>query len=111
MIMTLTKSAAPAHGRLALAVKWEARDGEADAVADVLRRMAAAVKSEPGTLLFWPHRSPSNDREFFLYELFADDGAFAAHQETEHFKALVLGEALPKLAKRERVPFVPLQAQ
>jgi quinol monooxygenase YgiN len=110
MIMTLTKSAAPAQGRLALAVKWEARDGEADAVADVLRRMAAAVKSEPGTLLFWPHRSPSNDREFFLYELFADDGAFAAHQETEHFKALVLGEALPKLAKRERVPFVPLQA-
>jgi quinol monooxygenase YgiN len=111
IMLTLTKGSAPAQGRLALAVKWEAKDGEADAVADVLRRMAGAVKSEAGTLLFWAHRSPSNDREFFLYELFADDGAFAAHQETEHFKALVLGEALPKLAKRERVPFVPLQAQ
>jgi quinol monooxygenase YgiN len=111
MMLTLTKGSAPAQGRLALAVKWEAKDGEGHAVADVLRRMATAVKSEPGTLLFWAHRSPSNDREFFLYELFADDAAFAAHQETEHFKALVLGEALPKLAKRERVPFVPLQAQ
>ena len=68
-----------------------------EAVADILRRMANAVKSEPGTLLFWPHRSSADDRVFFLYELFADDAAFAAHQQTEHFrKTLVVGEALPK---------------
>jgi len=46
---------------------------------------------------------------FFLYELFADDAAFAAHQQTEHFKALVVGEALPKLERRERVQFTPLK--
>ena len=107
----LMKNAAPAEGRLALAVRWEAKEGEADAVADILRRMAGAVRTEPGTLLFWAHRSPANDREFFLYELFADNGAYAAHQETEHFKTLIVGEALPKLAKRERVQFIPLQAQ
>jgi quinol monooxygenase YgiN len=106
----LSKHAAPHDGRLALAVTWEAKEGEADAVAALLGRMAAAVKSEPGTLLFWTHRSASNDRLFFLYELFADDAAFAAHQETEHFKSLIVGQALPKLARRERVPFVPLQA-
>jgi quinol monooxygenase YgiN len=104
----LTKSSVPAGGRLALAVTWEAKDGEADAVADILRRMAIAVKSEPGTLLFWPHRSSSNDRLFFLYELYADDDAFAAHQQTEHFKTLILGQAVPKLARRERVQFKPL---
>jgi quinol monooxygenase YgiN len=48
---------------------------------------------------------------FFLYELFADDAAFAAHQQTEHFKTLVLGQALPKLARRERVQFLPLAAE
>jgi quinol monooxygenase YgiN len=103
----LVKGSAPADGRLALAVTWEAKEGEADAVADILRRLASAVKAEPGTLLFWPHRSPSNDRVFFLYELYVDDAAFQAHQQTEHFKDLVLGQALPKLARRERVPLVP----
>jgi quinol monooxygenase YgiN len=105
----LIKSSSPAGGRLALAVTWEAKEGEAEAVADILRRLASAVKSEPGTLLFWPHRSPSNDRVFFLYELYVDEGAFQAHQQTEHFKDLVLGQALPKLARRERVQFLPLQ--
>ena len=110
-MMELTKAAAPAAGRLALAATWEAKDGEGDAVADILRRMADAVKSEPGTLLFWPHRSPSNDRLFFLYELFADEAAFAAHQQTDAFKTLVVGEALPKLARRERVQLTPFRRE
>ena len=110
-MLELMKSSAPADGGLALAVTWEAKEGEAEAVADILRRMASAVKSEPGTLLFWPHRSPSNDHVFFLYELFVDEAAFQAHQQTEHFKDLVLGQALPKLARRERVQFMPLQRE
>ncbi|MBL8673754.1 MAG: antibiotic biosynthesis monooxygenase [Rhodospirillales bacterium] len=100
----------PVAGTVALAVTWEARPGEADAVADVLRRMAEAVRAEPGTLLFRPHRSPDNDHVFFLYELFVDERAFAAHQDTAHFKALVLGEGVPRLARRERLPFAPLPA-
>jgi quinol monooxygenase YgiN len=107
--MELTKSAAPGAGRLALAATWEAKEGEGDAVAEILRRMAKAVKAEPGTLLFWPHRSPTNDRIFFLYELFADDAAFVAHQQTDAFKTLVVAEALPKLARRERVQLTPFQ--
>jgi quinol monooxygenase YgiN len=70
-----------------------------------------AVRSEPGTLLFWPHRSLSDERVFFLYELFADEAAFAAHQQTAHFKTLVIGQALPKLARRERVQFAPLASE
>jgi quinol monooxygenase YgiN len=70
--------------------------------------MAAAVAAaEPGTLLFWPHRSPTNDHLFFLYELYTDEAAFGAHQQTEHFKTLILGQVLPKLARRDRVQFVP----
>jgi quinol monooxygenase YgiN len=104
--MTLSSSM-PA---IALAVTWEARAGEADAVADILRRMALAVRSEPGTLRFEPHRSASNDHVFFLYELFADDAAFVAHQQTPHFKDLIVEQGLPRLVRRERVPFTPLTA-
>jgi quinol monooxygenase YgiN len=110
-MMELTKAAAPAVGRLALAAMWEAKDGEGDAVADILRRMADAVKSESGTLLFWPHRSFSNDRVFLLYELFADEAAFAAHQQTDAFKTLILGEALPKLVRRECVQLPPFERE
>lgn len=101
---------APQTGTVALAVTWEARAGEAEAVADILRRMTVAVRSEPGVLRFEPHRSPSNDHVFFLYELFADEAAFAAHQKTDHFKSLVLEQGLPRLVRRERLPFTPLVA-
>ncbi len=99
-----------AAATLALAATWEARAGEADAVADILRRMAVAVRAEPGVLRFEPHRSPSNDHLFFLYELFADEAAFTAHQQTDHFKSLVVEQGLPRLVRRERVPFTPLAA-
>ena len=108
---TLTQGSAPAAGRLALAVTWEAKEGEAEAIAEVPRRMADAVKAEPGTLLFWPHRSPENERVFFLYELYTDESAFQAHQQTDHFKSLVLGKALPRLARRERVQLLPLRPE
>lgn len=105
----LANARPPLAGTVALAVTWEAKRGEADAVADVLRRMTDAVRAgEPGTLLFRPHRSAENDHLFFLYELFADQAAFETHQKTPHFQTLILGEAVPKLARRERVAFTPL---
>jgi quinol monooxygenase YgiN len=98
-------------GTLALAVTWEAKPGEGDRVAELLARMADAVRrAEPGTLVFLPHRSPENDHVFFLYELYADEAALAAHQQTPHFKSIVLEQALPKLARRERLRFAPFNA-
>jgi len=95
-------------GTFALAVTWEAKPGEGENVARLLSRMAEAVRAdEPGTLVFQPHRSPENDHVFFLYELYRDEAAFTAHQQTPHFKSIVLEQALPKLARRERLQFKP----
>jgi quinol monooxygenase YgiN len=55
------------------------------------------------------HRSRTEPSKFFFYEVFEDEAAFAAHQQTPHFKTLIAGEALPKLAKRERVQYAMLQ--
>ena len=96
-------------GNVAFTITWEAKPGEAEAAAEILRRMTAEVeRSEPGALIFRAHRSPSNDHQFVLYELFTDEAAFAAHQQTPHFKQLIIEQALPKLAKRERVPLTPM---
>jgi quinol monooxygenase YgiN len=37
--------------------------------------------------------------------VFAGEAAFAEHQQTPHFKDIIVGQALPKLAKRERTQF------
>ena len=54
---------------------------------------------------FQIHQNAAKPREFFFYEVFADEAAFADHQQTEHFKTIIQGQALAKLAKRERSQF------
>jgi quinol monooxygenase YgiN len=87
---------------------WEARDGEEDAVAAILSRFAPKAQQEPGVVMFVVHRSRTEPGRFFFYEVFKNEDAFGAHQQTEHFKTLIAGEALPKLAKRERAQFAIL---
>jgi quinol monooxygenase YgiN len=95
-------------GGLAVTAVWEARDGEADAVADILARFAPQARREPGVKLFLVHRAVVNPAQFMFYELFEDEAAFAVHQLTEHFKALILGEGVPRLTKRERTQYAVL---
>ena len=51
---------------------------------------------------FQIHQSLTEPEKFFFYEVFRDEAAFADHQQTEHFKTLIAGQALPRLARRER---------
>ena len=45
---------------------------------------------------------------FVFYELFRDEAAFKAHQDSAHFKTYIAGQALPLLARRERMQHVLL---
>jgi quinol monooxygenase YgiN len=90
---------------LAVTALWQARDGEADAVADILARFAPQAQQEPGVRLFLVHRAVENPEQFLFYELFEDEAACAAHQQTPHFKSLILGEGVPRLSRRERVQY------
>jgi quinol monooxygenase YgiN len=89
-----------------VAINIQARDGEGDAVADILQRLIAPTMAEPGVKLFLPYRSPTDPNSFFIFELYRDEKAWAEHQATEHFKRLI-PDLLPRVDKRERVPFVP----
>lgn len=92
-------------GGLAVSAIWEAKTGEEDAVAGILARLGEAARGEPGVKLFLVHRGTANPGQFMFYELFEDEAAFAAHQQTDHFKSLVIEQGLPKLTKRERVQY------
>jgi quinol monooxygenase YgiN len=87
---------------------WKSKPDETEAVAAILRRFMPQAQQEPGVRAFIIHQSKSEPSEFFFYEVFENDNAFAAHQQTPHFKALIAGEALTKLLKRERAQYAPL---
>ncbi|MEW6640406.1 MAG: antibiotic biosynthesis monooxygenase family protein [Pseudomonadota bacterium] len=81
---------------------WEAKPGEEAAIADILARFVPQMQREPGTLSVTVHRARAEPARYFLYEVFRDENAYAEHQQTAHFRQLIVEEALPKLAKRER---------
>ena len=100
---------ANAKDHLVVTAFWETKPGEEDAVAAILARYAPQAKKEPWVVSFVIHRSRSERSKFFFYEVFKDEAGFASHQETAHFEELVVGQALPKLAKRERAQYSILQ--
>jgi quinol monooxygenase YgiN len=95
-------------GGLLVVAQWEAREGQADRVADILSRFLPAAQSEPGAKLFLISRAKDNPAQFLFYELFRDEAAFKAHQDSAHFKAYIAGQALPLLARRERTQYALL---
>lgn len=92
-------------GGLLVVAQWEAKEGQGDRVAEILRSFLPEAQSEPGVKLFLISRATENPAQFLFYELFRDEAAFRAHQESPHFKAHIAAQALPLLAKRERAQY------
>jgi quinol monooxygenase YgiN len=89
-----------------VAITIEAKPGDEDRVATILDVMVGPTMAEPGVKLFLPYRSPTNPALFFVFELYVDAAGWAAHETTAHFREAVAG-LLPRVTRRERVPFVP----
>jgi quinol monooxygenase YgiN len=103
-----TVSEAVSGGGLLVVAQWEAREGQADKVAEILHRFLPEAQSDPGAKLFLIGRGKDNPAQFLFYELFRDEAAFKAHQDSAYFKTYIAGEALPLLAKRERTQYALL---
>ena len=87
---------------LVITAFWEAKPGEVDALVGIIKKFLPQAQAEPGVLAFQIHQSLEDPTKFFFYEVFKDEAAFAEHGQAPHFKALILEQALPRLAKRER---------
>jgi quinol monooxygenase YgiN len=91
-----------------LAVTWIAKPGNEEAVRDILRQLGESSRQEPGIIDYTTHVDSDNPREFFIYEKYHDAEGLEAHQQTAHFKELVLKQAIPLLESRLRRQFVDL---
>jgi quinol monooxygenase YgiN len=105
---TKTVSEAVSGGGLLVVAEWEAKPGQADRVAEILRQFLPEAQSDPGAKLFLIGRGKENLAQFLFYELFRDEAALKAHQESAYFKTYIAGQALPLLAKRERAQYALL---
>jgi (4S)-4-hydroxy-5-phosphonooxypentane-2,3-dione isomerase len=70
-------------------------------MAEVLKNGKAARETEPGCRQFDIVVDPDDPTKAMLYEVYADEAAFEAHQQTPHFK-YYLANALQYLESRER---------
>jgi quinol monooxygenase YgiN len=95
-------------GGLLVVAQWEAREGLADKVAAILDRFLPEAQSDPGAKLFLIGRGKENPAQFLFYELFRDEAALKAHQESAYFKTYIAEQALPLLARRERAQYALL---
>ena len=92
-------------GGLLVVAEWEAKDGQADRVAEILGRYQPLAQRSDGVKLFLIARAKENPAQFLFYELFENEAAFAAHTESEPFKTLIASEALALLSKRVRTQY------
>jgi quinol monooxygenase YgiN len=78
-------------------IRLVVRDGRKAELLDFLRWDAAVARAdEPGTLRFDVWESPEEPDVVYLYEAYADQDAFKAHQANEPFKRFI-DEIVPSL--------------
>ena len=81
--------------------KWTARTGEVDRVQAAIGKLVGPSRAEPGCSFYQPYRDPEHPEVFFIYEIYDDAAAYAAHADSAHFEEFGRGEAIPLLESRE----------
>lgn len=61
--------------------------------------MGTISTEEDATTRFGSLLSACNANSIVFYEVLADEAAFADHQQTRQFKDIIVGQAIPKLAR------------
>lgn len=85
---------------IALIVHYQAQPGRGDEVAALLARHTAATRAEPGCLDFTALRGVEDPDSFVLYERYASQATFEAHQASPHFRGIAVARIRPLLAER-----------
>jgi quinol monooxygenase YgiN len=80
--------------------RYRAAEGNADRVARLLGRLAAASRAEPDNLSYEVARDLEDGARFIIVESYRSEAGFDTHRETVHFTEIGKGEIIPLLAER-----------
>ena len=95
-------------GRIASTVTWEVRDGNVEKAEEIIARFLPLAREEPGLEHLSINQRADDRSKFLFFEVFSDQAAFEAHQQTPHFRTMILEQALPLLQHRERLMYKPV---
>jgi quinol monooxygenase YgiN len=88
---------------IVLVAKYQVKPGQLETVLAALRKMKTVVdRDEPTCKFYQVSRSSEVENLVLLYEHYPDQAALSGHRDTPHFKAIIEGEVVPLLDKRER---------
>jgi autoinducer 2-degrading protein len=85
-----------------IAAQYYAKEGKADEIAAILKKMIPISRSEPGCAVYIVNRSVDDPRKFLLYEQYRDRSGYEAHMATDAFKENIMGRIVPMLESRVR---------
>jgi quinol monooxygenase YgiN len=81
---------------------WTAEPGKEDVVLDAIAKLTPPSRDEDGNVFYQAYQDAAEPSVFRLFEIYADEEAYAAHGASAHFKQYALEQAIPVLANRER---------
>ena len=85
-----------------VAATWTAEPGKEDVVLDAIEKLTPPSREEAGNRFYQAYQDPAEPSVFRLFEIYADEDAYAAHGASEHFATYGLNQAIPVLTNRER---------
>ena len=96
--------------KVAVTARVKAKEGKAEELIAAFAALLEQVQQEPGTLLYAVNRSTDDPHLFWVYELYTDASAFAAHSGSNAMAAAgpVLGELI---AESELIVGEPLSGK
>ena len=70
-------------------------------IADLLRKLTAETRKEPGCASYVPHPIQEDPDTVMIYEQYRDEAALTAHRESPHFKKYAAGGLYQKMLERK----------
>lgn len=71
----------------ALYAEFTARQGCEERVSELVAKLTADVRTEPGNVLFDPFTRTGAPRSYVVFEVYRDEEAFRAHLHSAHSQA------------------------
>jgi quinol monooxygenase YgiN len=86
---------------LSFTVRMTFEHGDHDEIADVLCKLTAATRREPGCVSYIPHFVEGENCTVLIYEQYADEAALEHHRNAPHFHQYAIGVLYQKMRERQ----------
>ena len=67
-----------------LYAEFTVKPGKEARVAELVHALSECVRQEPGNVVFDPYTEAANPNRYFVFEVYRDEAAFAAHVSADY---------------------------